>query len=112
MHVPRRASVVIGLLFRIRGTYPNFITRTQRSSHLQSLALRYGGADMTQTRYCRNEEPTIAELLNDPVAHLLMARDGIQVRDVVAIVERAKDSRDAAIRAKRFGVDARRLSAA
>lgn len=51
---------------------------------------------MTQNRIWQNAEPSIAELLNDPIAHLLMARDGVRVRDVVAIVERARNQRSGA----------------
>ena len=52
---------------------------------------------MTQHLAFPNEEPTIAELLNDPIAHLLMKRDGVCVRDVVAVIEAARDRRRAAV---------------
>lgn len=35
------------------------------------------------------EEPTIRELLNDPIAKLLRRRDGLQERDVWLAVEQA-----------------------
>ena len=40
--------------------------------------------------YIRNAEPTVEELLNDPIAHLLMARDGIEPEQVWAYVKDAR----------------------
>ena len=40
--------------------------------------------------YLRNAEPTIEELLNDPIAHLLMARDRLQSEQVWAYVNGAR----------------------
>ncbi|MGH7000252.1 MAG: hypothetical protein ACREEA_01950 [Stellaceae bacterium] len=37
-----------------------------------------------------NAEPTIDELLSDPIAQLLRNRDGIAVGDVLLTIERAK----------------------
>jgi hypothetical protein len=37
-----------------------------------------------------NIEPSIDELLSDPIAQLLRKRDGIEVDDVLVTVERAK----------------------
>lgn len=45
---------------------------------------------MQDRLFCGNIEPTIDELLSDPIAHLLRSRDGIAVDDVLAAVERAK----------------------
>ena len=39
-----------------------------------------------------NAEPTIHDLLSDPIAHLLRQRDGIAVDDVLATVERAREA--------------------
>ena len=39
-----------------------------------------------------NAEPTIHELLSDPIAELLRQRDGIVVDDVLATVERAREA--------------------
>ena len=39
--------------------------------------------------YLRNAEPPLEELLNDPIAHLLMARDGLQSEQVWAYVKDA-----------------------
>jgi hypothetical protein len=39
--------------------------------------------------YSGNIEPAIDELLRDPIAHLLMARDGIDASEILAVVERA-----------------------
>jgi hypothetical protein len=36
--------------------------------------------------YCDNAEPTVEELLNDPIARLLMARDGLRAEYVWACV--------------------------
>jgi hypothetical protein len=40
--------------------------------------------------YLRNAEPTVEELLNDPIAHLLMERDGLQPEQVWASVNDAR----------------------
>jgi len=40
--------------------------------------------------YLRNVEPTVEELLNDPIACLLMARDGLQSEQVWACVNDAR----------------------
>ena len=40
--------------------------------------------------YLRNVEPTIEELLDDPIAHLLIARDRLQSEQVWAYVNDAK----------------------
>ena len=47
---------------------------------------------MANIPFSKNCEPTIDELLNDPIAFLLMARDGVQVADVVELAENAKAS--------------------
>jgi hypothetical protein len=39
--------------------------------------------------YLRNAEPTVEELLDDPIAHLLMARDGLQPEQVWPYVNEA-----------------------
>ena len=43
----------------------------------------------------RNTEPTVEELLADPVARLLMARDGLQPGHVWACVRAARQKRSA-----------------
>ena len=40
--------------------------------------------------YLRNAEPTVEELLDDPIAHLLMARDRLQPEQVWAYVNDAR----------------------
>jgi hypothetical protein len=40
--------------------------------------------------YLRNAEPPLEELLNDPIAHLLMARDRLQFEQVWAHVDDAR----------------------
>ena len=40
--------------------------------------------------YHHNAEPTLEELLNDPIAHLLMARDGLLPEHVSACVKSAR----------------------
>jgi len=37
-----------------------------------------------------NDEPTVEELLADPIASLLMARDGVQSHEVLAIIDRTR----------------------
>lgn len=50
--------------------------------------------------YCHNAEPTVEELLNDPIAHLLMGRDGLQPEHIWACVNnvrqrlRAREARE------------------
>ena len=39
-----------------------------------------------------NAEPTVNELLTDPIAQLLRQRDGIAIDDVLAIVEQAREA--------------------
>ena len=39
----------------------------------------------------RNEEPTLEELLSEPIVRLVMARDGLDVDDVRLVMERARD---------------------
>lgn len=36
--------------------------------------------------YLRNVEPTVEELLNDPIAHLLRACDGLETEQVWAYI--------------------------
>ena len=38
--------------------------------------------------YLRNAEPPLEELLNDPIAHLLMARDRLQFEAGMGLCER------------------------
>ena len=40
--------------------------------------------------YLRNAEPTVEELLDDPIAHLLMARDRLQPEQVWVCVNDAR----------------------
>jgi len=40
--------------------------------------------------YFRNTEPTVEELLDDPITHLLMARDRLQSEQVWAYVNDAR----------------------
>ena len=40
--------------------------------------------------YLRNAEPTVEELLNDPIAHLLRARDGLKTEQVWAYINDAR----------------------
>ena len=40
--------------------------------------------------YSGNREPTIDELLDDEIAALLMARDGVEPSDIFTVVEAAK----------------------
>jgi hypothetical protein len=47
-------------------------------------------------------EPSLGELLGDPVLHLLMARDGVACADLLDIVDAARS---------RLGVDAPRAQA-
>lgn len=39
-----------------------------------------------------NAEPTIHELLTDPIAQLLRQRDGLAIDDVLAAVEQAREA--------------------
>ena len=45
---------------------------------------------MTKHPFSKNCEPTIGELLNGPIAGLLMARDRVKVTDVVELAKNAK----------------------
>ena len=45
---------------------------------------------MANSTYSKNTEPPLDELLNEHITSLLMARDGVQVGDVVELVEKAK----------------------
>jgi hypothetical protein len=40
--------------------------------------------------YCKNREPPLDELLNDPIVRLVMARDGLSADDVGAYVDIAR----------------------
>jgi hypothetical protein len=40
--------------------------------------------------YVRNTEPTVEELLDDPIAHLLMTSDRLQAEQVWAFVNDAR----------------------
>jgi len=40
--------------------------------------------------YLRNAEPTVEELLNDPIARLLMRRDGLQPEQVWTCINGAR----------------------
>jgi hypothetical protein len=40
--------------------------------------------------YCGNTEPSIDELLGDPIMHVLMKRDGVPPRDVRALIAAAR----------------------
>jgi hypothetical protein len=46
--------------------------------------------DTPNRLYCGNSEPTVAELLNDRIASILMACDGVHLADVLRLVEDAK----------------------
>ncbi|MDE2229762.1 MAG: hypothetical protein KGL11_12080 [Alphaproteobacteria bacterium] len=48
------------------------------------------GMPMRDRLFRDNTEPTIDELLSDPIAQLLRKRDGIEIGDVRAAVEQAK----------------------
>lgn len=45
---------------------------------------------MLNPTFVKNVEPSVEELLADPIAHLLMARDGLQTADVLAVVDQAR----------------------
>jgi hypothetical protein len=47
---------------------------------------------MRHSIYVKNTEPTVDELLADPITHQLMSRDGVETGEVLAVVERAKES--------------------
>jgi hypothetical protein len=36
--------------------------------------------------YTRNEEPSLDEILNEPIIRLLMARDGVEVKTLRALL--------------------------
>jgi hypothetical protein len=40
--------------------------------------------------YCGNTEPSIDELLGDPIMQVLMKRDGVPPRDVRALIDMAR----------------------
>jgi hypothetical protein len=40
--------------------------------------------------FIKNIEPSVEDLLADPIARLLMTRDGVRPREVLAIVDRAR----------------------
>ena len=53
--------------------------------------------------HLRNAEPTVEELLNDPIAYLLMAQDGLQSEQVWACVNDARRKlRDREAKARRM----------
>jgi hypothetical protein len=37
--------------------------------------------------FCGNQEPTLEELLVDPIMHLLLARNGLTAEDMRALVD-------------------------
>jgi hypothetical protein len=41
---------------------------------------------------CR-QEPKLSELLNDPILHLLLKRDGVSVEQLLALIEKTRRSR-------------------
>lgn len=45
---------------------------------------------MRHALYCGNEEPTVGELLDDPIASLLRARDRLHIDDVLDAVKDAR----------------------
>jgi len=45
---------------------------------------------MADSTYIKNIEPPLDELINEQITRLLMARDGIQVGDVVELIQNAK----------------------
>jgi hypothetical protein len=46
---------------------------------------------MGKSCYVGNSEPAIGEILADPIVHLVMSRDGLQVYDVRAVITRARN---------------------
>ena len=50
------------------------------------------GAPMPDRIFVKNTEPTVAELLADPIMRLILNRDGLQEGDVLAVVERARET--------------------
>jgi hypothetical protein len=42
--------------------------------------------------YVKNTEPTVDELLADPITHLVMSRDGVKPGEVLAAIERARET--------------------
>lgn len=46
-------------------------------------------------RGCRNEEPPLAELLADPIVHLLMSSDRVRSADLESLLASAKRQRAA-----------------
>lgn len=70
----------------------NFTPMLTRSCHRQ-LAYsghRLWGVPMRNPIFSANDEPTVQELLADPIASLLMARDRVQPREVLAIIDRVR----------------------
>ena len=61
--------------------------------------------------YCSNSEPTVEELLSDPVARLLMACDGLQPEYVWACIGAARRKLKAVNAWQREAVDQRGLAA-
>ena len=48
---------------------------------------------------CRlHEEPKLSELLNDPILHLLLKRDGVSLEDLLDLIEQTRRRRRAKIR--------------
>lgn len=45
---------------------------------------------MTQNMFSGNDEPSLAELLEDKIARLLRARDGLQIVDVEQVIDEAR----------------------
>ncbi len=48
------------------------------------------GVPMRNPIFSANDEPTVQELLADPIASLLMARDRVQSHEVLAIIDRVR----------------------
>ena len=66
----------------------NFIPMLTRSCHRQLTYSKLSyGVPMRDSIFGANDEPTVEELLADPIASLLMARDDVRPREVLAIVE-------------------------
>jgi len=59
------------------------------------------GLLMRNPIFVKNVEPSVEELLADPIAHLLMARDGLQTADVLAVVDQARKT----LHQRRFASD-------
>jgi hypothetical protein len=50
------------------------------------------GVPMRHSMYVKNAEPTVDELLADPITHLVMSRDGVEPGEVLAAIERARET--------------------